>query len=262
MAHRHRIIWPLLAAWLLAPGARPDSSALAELEAARALARDGDLQGDWNKMLEARGRFARLSGDKTAAALAHYYLGYLDWRLTSMGYLATGLPAQVPLFERAARELSQAVEGPQAADAQALLAVVLGMTIGADQKRAAEVGPRLKAAWAAALPQGKENPRVLLLRAMAIYGTPKQHGGDPERGLEMWKEAIRLFEREQPAGPGMPDWGHAEAWGWLGGAHLMAGDAAKAAEAFDRALKLRPDFWWVQRIAAPQALRPALAVGP
>ena len=54
--------------------------------------------------------------------------------------------------------------------------------------------------------------------------------------------------------------GHAEAWGWLGGAYLMIDEPDKAVPALERALKLRKDFWWVARIALPQAKRPGLSV--
>ncbi len=54
------------------------------------------------------------------------------------------------------------------------------------------------------------------------------------------------------------DWGLAEAWGWLGGAKLIQGDSNKAVPAFQRALELTKDFWWVSRVAMVQAQRPAL----
>jgi tetratricopeptide (TPR) repeat protein len=97
---------------------------------------------------------------------------------------------------------------------------------------------------------------VLLLRAMVMFFAPPAFGGDQERGFQHWQDAIALLEKSNTADPLEPEWGLAEAWGWLGGAYLMRGDTAKAVPAFERALDVRRDFWWVSKIALPQAKRP------
>ena len=43
---------------------------------------------------------------------------------------------------------------------------------------------------------------------------------------------------------------------WLGGAYLVKDESELAIKAFERAVELRPDFWWVARMALPQARRP------
>jgi hypothetical protein len=70
--------------------------------------------------------------------------------------------------------------------------------------------------------------------------------------------ASRLARDEKTTDPLAPAWGLAEAWGWLGGVCLMQGDSQKAMTALQRALEIRKDFWWVSRVAMPQARRPAL----
>jgi hypothetical protein len=93
---------------------------------------------------------------------------------------------------------------------------------------------------------------------MTLVATPPEYGGDREKGIAVWQEAIALFEKEgdKPHDPLTPEWGYAEAWGWLGGAYLMKGDTSKAVPALTRALEIRKDFWWVAEIALPQARRP------
>jgi hypothetical protein len=44
---------------------------------------------------------------------------------------------------------------------------------------------------------------------------------------------------------------------WLGGSYLMRADSQKSMPALQRALEIRKDFWWVSRVAMPQARRPA-----
>ena len=89
---------------------------------------------------------------------------------------------------------------------------------------------------------------------MTEFFAPPQYGGNRERGLERWKEAIRLFEAEAKSQGSAQAvaWGHAEAWAWLGGAYLMIGRPDDARAALEQAIRLRPDFWWAAQIALPQ----------
>ena len=91
----------------MAPVAKVSSAR--ELQAASRLARDADLQGDWNKLLDARARLERLVQRQDIAAVVHYQLGYLEWRLSSLVYMSTGFRGQVPHWRRAVSELEQAV---------------------------------------------------------------------------------------------------------------------------------------------------------
>lgn len=238
------------------PRARGNDNA-GDLRAAVKQARDGDLQADWTKMMDARNRLAELVGDHELAALAHYYLGYTYWRLSSLAFVAMGPQAQAQLADRAVTELETAIQKrPQFPDAHALLATCLAASTNFDRSRMEAIAPRMRGAWQNAWPAGANNPRVMLLRAIATTFAPPEFGGSREKGLELWKQAIQAFETERPE-PLMPDWGHAEALAWLGGAYLMAGQPAEAIAPLERAVALRSDFWWAAKTALPMARRPA-----
>jgi tetratricopeptide (TPR) repeat protein len=231
-----------------------------ELDAALRAARDADLKADWAGLLDARARVAAWDGAADGPALRPYLLAYIDWRLSSLAYLVLGPPGMAPLLERAVDHLRTAVERkPTFAEAQALLATCAGMLANIDRSRLDSLIPLMKAAWAAALEHGETNPRVQLLRAMSEVFVPPAYGGNPDKGLARWKQAIVMFEQEDAgAKPGAgPTWGHAEAWAWLGGAHLASGRHADAQSALEHAVRLRPDFWWAANAALPQARRPA-----
>jgi tetratricopeptide (TPR) repeat protein len=251
-------------AWLMAVCLAVSASAMtagdrqSEFRAAIQLARDGDLQADWDKMLDARARFAAFADDQDLAALAHYYLGYTDWRLSSLAFVAVGQVAQARLIERAMASLEVAIQKrPAFPDAHALLAACAGIRVAAKPDLGEQLLPRARAAWQAALPAGAGNPRVVLLRAIGLTFAPPPYG-DRQKGLEMWREAITLFEKDRPE-PLMPDWGFAEAVAWLGGAHLMLDQPEEARVFLERALALRPDFWWAGKAALPIARRPVTA---
>ena len=228
----------------------------AEMRAAITLARDGDLQADWNKMVDARDRFVALAADPSVAALAHYYIGYTYWRLSSLAYVAIGPRAQAQLAERAVESLETAVKlRPEFPDAHALLAMCLGTLMGTDRTRTEALAPRMRGAAQAAQPGGATNPRVMLMRAMSLVFAPPEYGGDREKGIALWKQAIAAFEKERPE-PLMPDWGRVESLAWLGGLHLMLNQPEEAVPFLERAVALRPDFWWAAKAALPIARRP------
>lgn len=256
-----RVEWLVLALCLIAASvhAQPLTDQVREeVRAAKREALDADLRADWDALLNARERFARLPDTGDAAPVKQYYLGYVDWRLGSLVYVAVGNPAMLPLISRAVEELSKsATLQPASADTQALLASLSGISIGLDRTRAATMGPVSKAAWAAALDLGKDNPRVQLLRAMTEFFAPPEFGGDREGGVARWKRAIELFDQEAKAtlDPVAPTWGRAEASAWLGGAYLTINRPGDAVMPLERAVSLRPDFWWAARAALPQAKR-------
>jgi tetratricopeptide (TPR) repeat protein len=254
----HRLV---LAAVVALPPfvASAQSPAVSELHAALRAARDADLKADWDGLVDARARVAAADRATHAPGVVFYHLGYVDWRLSSLAYLVTGQAGMIALLDRAVEQLRSSVAAsPTFAEAQALLATCAGILGNADRSRLQELGPVMKGAWTAALEHGAENPRVQLLRAMTEFFVPPQYGGNRERGLERWKEAIRLFEEEakRSSSGAAPVWGHAEAWAWLGGAYLTIDRHSEARAALEEAVRLRPDFWWAAQAALPQARRP------
>lgn len=257
---RRKRFLPLLIAACIAAGSMNagGGDSREDFRAAARLARDGDLQADWDKMLDARERFRAFTADEKLAALAHYYLGYTYWRLSSLVYVAVGPGAQIPLLERAVSSLEEAIrKQPEFPDAHALLAICLGMQASVDQSRTDRLVPRIRSAWEAALPAGAANPRVMLLRAMGLTFAPPPYG-DREKGLKLWREAIEAFPAERPD-PLLPDWGHVEAVAWLGGALLALNQPEEAVGWLERAARMRPDFWWAAKAALPVARRPITA---
>jgi tetratricopeptide (TPR) repeat protein len=231
-----------------------------EFRAAMKLARDGDLQADWNKLADARERFAGFVKDEELSAYAYYYMGYTDWRLSSLAFLALGPSAQGAFLDRAAAALETAVQKrPQFPDAQALLAACLSIRAASDATRRDALAPRIRTAWQA-VPPDSTNPRVMLLNAMGLAFAPPPHG-NREKGLALWRQAIDRFKTDRPEPP-LPDWGDVEAVAWLGGFHLMNDHHKEAIEMLERALEMRPDFWWAGKAALPVARRPLITKPP
>jgi tetratricopeptide (TPR) repeat protein len=97
-----------------------------------------------------------------------------------------------------------------------------------------------------------ENPRVLLLDAISLYNTPERWGGDKDKAIEQLHAALDQFEDAAPSDPLAPQWGHADAYAWLGIAHLEAGRHAQARKALQQALDTRPGYAWVETVLLPK----------
>jgi hypothetical protein len=133
-----------------------------------------------------------------------------------------------------------------------MLATCLAMWIMGDRTQYDKLMPRLEPVWKEAMPAIDRNPRVMLLRAINLSYSPV---GNPKEGHALWLKAIEAFKTDRPE-PLMPDWGDVESLAWLGGAHLFRREAKDALPLLERAVKVRPDFWWASKAALPLARRP------
>lgn len=184
--------------------------------------------------------------DREAAGWAAYYGALADYRLSMHFWQAdperagrhtdAGLDALRALVRQ--RGASDAVR----AEAYALLSGLTGNRIGLEPGLAPQLGADVRAHADRALALAPENPRAVLFDAVALQTTPPEWGGDPERAGERLAEAVRLFEAEPASGADdpAPRWGLADAHGWVGMGHLMAGRTAEARGAIEAGLAADP----------------------
>ena len=250
--HPPRPMKPLVLALLvaLAAPAAAQSDAAAVVERGRALVTAGYFANSADTLLAARATLgvAAQAADPEVAAWAAYYAALADYRLASVfwgsdperavAHAEGGAAALAPVVERAG--LPDALR----AEAYALHAALLSAQMGIDPARAGRLGPAAQASTRASLRLAPDNPRVLFQSASSLLTTPPEWGGDPAEGARELERAATLFG--EPAGPLAPMWGEDEAWAWLGLAHLMAGDAAAARPAIERAEALHPASPFVQ----------------
>jgi tetratricopeptide (TPR) repeat protein len=97
-----------------------------------------------------------------------------------------------------------------------------------------------------------DNPRVALLEAIGTYNTPALFGGGKEKGLKAMKRAAELFDRWADADSLNPDWGRAEAYAWIGVAHIDRNETILARKAFETALQINPEYGWVKYVLLPK----------
>jgi tetratricopeptide (TPR) repeat protein len=210
-------------------------------------------QWDATQMQRARAHFERLLAGKQHEALVHYYVGYCDYRLATLYRQQQNSELAKKFLDDATTHLEAAVKvDNKSAEAYALLSSCYGQKIGDAPMLGMTLGPKAGMTMDAAINLSPENPRVILLDAIGTYFRPAMFGGDKDKALAGFKRAAELFEKQKNTDPLQPDWGHSEAYAWIGVAYLDKKETAAAKAALDRALAVDPDNGWVKNSLYPR----------
>ncbi len=220
---------------------------------AKTLIREATDNGSINSLKQARAVAEQATNGSENKALAHYYVGLANFRMIN----------QIPeddedrreqVIEDAISHLKRATEVNETmADAWALLSGCYGRMMGMNPMRGMSLGPKSNEAMETAKERSPDNPRVWIIDGTSDFYTPSMFGGDKEQALKKFKKAARLAEQESIDDPLMPSWGHAEAYAWIGIAHMDAERYDQARTAFETALDINPDYGWVKQVLLPKA---------
>ena len=204
--------------------------------------------GSLDTMYTARGMFERVLADTGLSAWGHYYIALADHSIANYLLGRTDDKKQASLHLKSAVEhLRETLRlDPRSAEAHALLPNAYGRQIALNPVKWILLGRRTGRALEKAREIAPDNPRVVLCAALSDFNTPPVLGGSKERGMQGFRRATELFAREMPADPIQPEWGHSQAYAWLGIAHADRGEKEPARAAFEMALEINPEFGWVK----------------
>lgn len=115
--------------------------------------------------------------------------------------------------------------------------------------------PKAKNRYEKALALDPTNPRALMYMGVANLYQPGLLGGSTEKAIELLSRSVELFENKlEKENPLLPDWGHAEAYAWLGLAYEQNDDTDAAKQAYYEALLINPNYRWVRDKLLPELL--------
>lgn len=191
------------------------------------------------------------SGDKKLAYV-YYYAGYIHYRL-HIHFPGNHLNEKKNDLNVAIHYLKIAVDvDPHFAEAHALLAGCYGQKatgIFSTLKH----GLKFKNSIDKAIEFEPNNPRVMLIAGIGELFKPSIVGGSPEAAIQKFKKSLYLFDNRQITNVWSPEWGHEEAYAWLGKVYMDLGKYQNAIESYKNALELKPDYPWVRKELLPRA---------
>src|SRR5262249_15255737 len=142
--------------------------------------------------------FDALSSDKDLSAYALYYAGWTRWALAASQWVANDIPGAVATLDLAVADFRKALAlRPDDVEFQTMLANALISDASLDRAKFPTFAPEIRTLRKQVLEAAPKNPRVVMLDAGIIFNTPAQFGGDPDKGIARWLEAIRLFDEEK-----------------------------------------------------------------
>jgi tetratricopeptide (TPR) repeat protein len=219
---------------------------------AKTLIQDATNKGSVDSLKQARALAERATNGGPHRALAHYYVALADYRMVNQ------LPRdaeerRTQVLEDAIGHLKRATKmDDQLADAWALLSGCYGQMMGMHPMRGMSLGPKSGEALKKAKTLAPNNPRVWVISGSQDFFAPSMFGGDKEAALKKFKKAARLAEKETGEDPLHPSWGHADAYAFIGLAHMNADRHEQARTAFEKALAINPDYGWVKSVLLPE----------
>lgn len=131
------------------------------------------------------------------------------------------------------------------AEVNALQGCAAGQLVRLQPLRRARAGLAADQVLQQALSLAPDNPRAVFANAAAAAALAGVRAKDTERAIQALQRACTLFEQQQPPPDGCmaahrPDWGHDEAWLWLGSVYRRRGDLKQARRSFIQALDVNP----------------------
>jgi len=179
----------------------------------------------------------------------NYYGALLAYRLA---LLARGDEARAwPFTQQCVDRLNRVLDlDAGSAEALALQSACLALQSNLDPWRSPLAASRSRARIDEALKLAPDNPRVLLLGALAAREWPRLFGGDDQQAFTLMQRSVWAFERQSRPAAGPPGWGAADAFTYLAQDYLTRGEALAARNVLERALLVAPDFTQARRLMA------------
>lgn len=221
-----------------------------ELIKAKRLIAEGVDKWDDQIMLDARMLLEELlPPSEEMKWLTHYYIGYVDFRLTIYYRIQNKKDFQLKYLDDGIEHFyaSLNLKG-EFAESHALLALLLGQKARMDSSETATLGLEAQAAISEARELDEKNPRVALISGILYFYTPEQFGGSRTRAMEEIKRSVLLFKTKKSDDERFPDWGHSDALTWQGRLYMEAKEFELAKQSLEEALKVNPRNRFAQRV--------------
>lgn len=208
--------------------------------------------GDARGLRQSLESLQRLDVEPAEAPLRSYYLAYANMslsKLTADADKSESRKAASDCAKHADEVLDRA--RPRASGAEraridalygelwAIKATCIGGSLFGSAGKARETAQSL----------APNSPRVQLLAAIGDAERARS-ARELDAAMRRLRSVAEAFRSVRVTEVGVPEWGQAEAWAWLGHIQLRRGERLSAREAIENALVLAPDYAWARQLQA------------
>ena len=221
-----------------------ESTEKTQIIAAKELLKNGVNTWDPELMKKARDRLLGLIAKNDKGSLYPlYYIALCDYRLATYYLSSSQMDKAEPYVKEGQDYLKKSIEiDPDFGEPYAFYAYMLGFEIALNPEKAMSLGLEIYQYFGMAFNKSPDNPRVHFLRGVSDLYTPAEYGGGTDAAIKSLSQSVELFEKENIEDPMLPSWGKDEAYTFLAMAYSQKGDKDKAAELFQKALEINPEF--------------------
>jgi hypothetical protein len=228
------------------------NASTAELDDAAARMQYAFFTADTRSLEDVLSLVQRFDAEAASKSMKSYQLAYGYWKLAELyaqdaeeGRSKRDSAGQASKAAEACSEHARAAvkDDPRFAEAYAIQAACEDMPHGFLRLAGLRPGSCARSReLRQALSQAPRNPRVMFIEALCT--------DDQDEGAQLarWRKVDEAFAEAEPARPGMPDWGHAEALTLLAEQYLQHRNFVAARDAVERALVIAPDYHVAQTL--------------
>ena len=213
-----------------------------------------DACNKWTEihLLNARAYFERLLMKQSDSWLVQYYIGLADYRLTSFYFSKNKKDKAKKYIDEGIKYLQLAIETKENfSEAHCLLSSLYGNKIATNPFLCMTLGPKSGMEMGKAKKIEPKNPRNYLIAGWSAYFTPKLFGGGKNKAKKNFEQAIAYFDSFKVDNPVLPDWGHEEAYAWLGIVQVEMDEFVEAEANYKKAIEINHDYDWVHHALLP-----------
>ena len=145
-------------------------------------------------------------------------------------------------------------KGSEISATHSLISAIYGAKMGFYPMKGMFLGPKSNEHMNKALSLDKDNAQAYRVKASSKFFTPEMFGGSIDESIELYEKAIELYEAQNNI---EENWEYIDCIAWLGIAYQKLENNDKAIQAYNKALKVEPNFSWVKHVLLPQALKSA-----
>lgn len=200
--------------------------------------------------LNTRSMFERITNAEPTNNIAKYHIAYCNYKISYIYLSQKDMDSFNKYMNEAIDLLKSLIESnDKDVEAMSLLATCYGIKITSDWNLAKSLGSDSQKLLATALAIAPNNPRVLLQEGISRFNSPEFFGGSKEKARQLFQSSIEKFKELSNDNYG---WGFLDAYAWYGISLTENNQKELAAQIYDEALKLEPNFGWIKYKLLPQ----------